>query len=60
MLPWPECPAAEASVERVLGLEVAVLRDHVRHELRGVGTCTHLNDVLRSLADLPRLVAALP
>jgi hypothetical protein len=60
VLPWPECPAAEASVERVVGLEVATLRDHVRHELRGVSTCTHLKDVLRSLADLGRLAAALP
>ena len=60
VLPWPECPAAEASASRVAGVPLAELRDHVRTELRGVSTCTHLNDVLRSLADLGPLAASLP
>ncbi len=55
VLPWQECPQAEASAARVVGADLAHLRDHVRSDLRGVSTCTHLNDVLRSLADLPHL-----
>jgi hypothetical protein len=59
VLPWTECPAAIASVQRVVGMPVAELRARVREELVGTSTCTHLNDVLRSLADLPVLAAAI-
>jgi hypothetical protein len=58
-LPWPECPHAAASAGRLVGVPVAGARDLVRAELRGVGTCTHLNDLLRSLADVAGLVASL-
>lgn len=57
-LPAPECPSAAASAQLLVGVDVRTLRDHVRDELTGTGTCTHLNDVLRSLADLPRLLGA--
>lgn len=57
VLPWQECPGAVASAQRVVGLTLGEVRDHVRRELRGVSTCTHLNDVLRSLADLDALLA---
>lgn len=60
VLPWVECPAAVASAKRVIGIPLAELRDHVRLELRGVTTCTHLNEVLRSLADLDHLAAQIP
>ncbi len=56
VLPWQECPAALASAQRVLGVPLGDLRDFVRTELRGLPTCTHLNDTLRSLADLDRLL----
>ncbi|MGI9576626.1 MAG: DUF2889 domain-containing protein [Microthrixaceae bacterium] len=59
VLPWVECPAAVASAKRVIGVPLAELRDHVRLELRGVTTCTHLNDVLRSLADIKHLAGPL-
>lgn len=59
VLPWPECPAAVASALRVVGLPLADLRETVRREFRGTSTCTHLNDVVRSLADLPVLVRQL-
>ena len=49
-LPWPECPNALASARRVVGQPVAGLRATVLADLRGTTTCTHLNDVLRSLA----------
>jgi hypothetical protein len=55
VLPWPECPAALASATRVVGLPLPDLRQTVRRDFTGTTTCTHLNDVLRSLADLPVL-----
>lgn len=58
-LPWPECPAAAASAARLEGHEVAELRGLVRSEFHGTTTCTHLNDLLRSLADVSVLVSAL-
>jgi hypothetical protein len=57
-LPAPECPSAAASAERLVGRSLVGLRDVVRDEFTGVTTCTHLNDVLRSLADVPVLWAA--
>jgi hypothetical protein len=59
VLPWTECPRALDSAGRVVGTTTDDLRERVRAELVGTGTCTHLNDVLRSLADLPCLAAAL-
>jgi hypothetical protein len=58
-LPWPECPAAAASAERLAGQSVEGLRRLVRQEFRGTSTCTHLNDLLRSLADVDVLARAL-
>ena len=54
-LPAPECPAAAASISRIVGREVSTLRDLVRHGFSGPSTCTHLNDVIRSLADVRTL-----
>jgi hypothetical protein len=36
---------------------VAGLRQRVRENFLGVGTCTHLNDTLRALADVGPLIA---
>jgi hypothetical protein len=36
-------------------MSVADLRRRVRQEFTGVSTCTHLNDLLRSLADVGAL-----
>jgi hypothetical protein len=58
VLPWPECPGALASAARIVGLPVADLRERVLAELTGTSTCTHLNDLLRSLAGVPTLVRA--
>jgi hypothetical protein len=58
-LPWPECPAAAASAGRLEGHTVGDLRSFVRTDFRGTSTCTHLNDLLRSLADVTVLVQAL-
>ncbi len=58
-LPWPECPGALGSVGRVAGEPVAGLRHLVHAGFRGTSTCTHLNDVLRSLAGVTALAGAL-
>jgi hypothetical protein len=57
VLPWVECPAAALSAGRLAGLPVAGLRKHVRETFLGTSTCTHLNDTLRSLEDIPALLA---
>jgi Protein of unknown function (DUF2889) len=57
VLPSPECPAALASAQRLVGMPTSAVRAHVRDEFRGTSTCTHLNDVLRSAGDLAILIA---
>jgi hypothetical protein len=59
VLPWVECPVAASSADRLVGVEVGDVRDHVRAHLRGTSTCTHLNDLLRSLGDVGTLAAQL-
>ena len=54
-LPWPECPNALASATRIAGEPVTGLRAKVHADFRGTSTCTHLNDVLRSLAGVSAL-----
>ncbi|MHB8467099.1 MAG: DUF2889 domain-containing protein [Acidimicrobiales bacterium] len=58
-LPWAECPSAGASAARLEGESLAGLRDFVRREMVGTSTCTHLNDLLRSLADVAVLAPLL-
>jgi hypothetical protein len=53
VLPWDECPLAAVSAQRLDGERLDSVRDLVRRELRGTGTCTHLNDPLGSLAISP-------
>jgi hypothetical protein len=59
VLPWLECPGAVASAQRIAGMELSQLRPVVRKEFVGRSTCTHLNDSLRSLADLAALYGEL-
>jgi hypothetical protein len=58
VLPWPECPQAAGSARRLAGAPVRSLREDVRVGFVGTTTCTHLNDQLRSLSDVPVLTAA--
>ena len=60
VLPYPECPGAAPNVVRMIGVPMADLRKEVLARLRSTDCCTHLNDALRSLAEVPVLVAALP
>jgi hypothetical protein len=55
VLPYVECPTAAASASRIAGLHLDELRDRVRAEWSGPSTCTHLNDLLRSLEDVRAL-----
>ena len=59
VLPWMECPGALASAQRIDGMELSEVRSRVRKEFVGRSTCTHLNDSLRSLADVTALHRAL-
>jgi hypothetical protein len=56
VLPWRECPAAIDSARRLVGHSLADLRPWVRETFIGTSTCTHLNDVLRGLADVGPLL----
>jgi len=56
VLPWIECPAAVGSAQRIVGWPLSDLRRRVRTDLTGLSTCTHLNDTLRTLADLDALI----
>lgn len=60
VLPWQECPGAVASARRIAGMRLDELHARVRNELHGTTTCTHLNDLLRSVADTAALIPALP
>jgi len=52
VLPWAECPAAAPSAAWLEGHKIDQVRQLVRERFRGTETCTHLNDLLRSLGDL--------
>jgi hypothetical protein len=56
VLPWQECPGAVASASRITGMTLGELHFRVRKELAGTTTCTHLNDLLRSVADAEALL----
>ena len=58
VLPWFECPEAAASAGRLAGRSLDSLRAGVRAEFLGATTCTHLNDMLRALADVGILARA--
>jgi hypothetical protein len=59
VLPWFECPEAAASAGRLAGRPLGSLRAGVRAEFVGASTCTHLNDMLRALADVGVLASRL-
>lgn len=55
ILPFAECPAAVAQAQCLIGGRLPALRAAVLDLLPGAKGCTHLNDVLRSLADADHL-----
>lgn len=60
ILPFRECPGASMKAARMCGQNVADFRQAVLDTLVGTLGCTHLNDVLRALADVPTLARLLP
>lgn len=60
ILPYRECPGASIKATRMIGRKVVDFRDEVLDVLQGIQGCTHLNDVLRGLADVPVLARLLP
>jgi hypothetical protein len=59
VLPYRECPTAAGNASRLVGSRLPELREKVLVELRGTLGCTHLNDALRALAEVPNLVKLL-
>jgi hypothetical protein len=57
VLPWQECPGAVESARNIIGMTLRDLHLRVRQELYGTSTCTHLNDLLRSVADTEALIS---
>jgi hypothetical protein len=55
ILPYRECPGAAANIHKLIGHLVTDFRQDVLNVLPGILGCTHLNDVLRALADVPVL-----
>jgi hypothetical protein len=60
VLPYAECPGAAPNASWMAGTELRAMRTEVLERLRATDCCTHLNDGLRSLAEVPVLAAALP
>lgn len=58
-LPFPDCPLASPHATALIGTPVRDADNAVRSRLRGVVSCTHLNDVLRFLRFVPELTAGL-
>lgn len=58
-LPFAECRAAPSNLTALVGVPLADLREEVISRLRATAGCTHLNDMLRALAEVPMLAAML-
>lgn len=59
-LPFKECPAATSNIDMMVGTPLSTLREEVLQVLRRTAGCTHLNDMMRALAEVPVLAAHLP
>ncbi len=59
ILPFSECPGAVGNTQRLVGARISDIRDEVLANLRGTHGCTHLNDALRALAEVPKLASYL-
>ncbi|WP_063822643.1 MULTISPECIES: DUF2889 domain-containing protein [Frankia] len=56
VLPFETCPSAADNVDLLLGEPMRTLRARVIRLVVGTDGCTHLNDALRALAEVPVLV----
>jgi len=59
ILPFSECPGAVNNAKNLIGSRIDAIRDEVLAQLRGPKGCTHLNDAMRALAEVPKLASYL-
>ncbi|HVV12699.1 DUF2889 domain-containing protein [Amycolatopsis sp.] len=59
VLPFVECPLATRNIAGMTGTPLAEMRTAVLDRLAKTDGCTHLNDALRALAEVPVLARAL-
>ena len=59
VLPYVECPEAAPNAARLVGTTLTTLRSQVLEQLKNADCCTHLNDALRALAEVPVLATSL-
>jgi hypothetical protein len=59
VLPFPECPLAAPHATELVGRPVATFRVSVQDTLTELHCCTHLNDAIRGLAEVPAFSAVL-
>lgn len=59
VLPFPECPWAAPHVGTLVGMQVLGFRTSVQDTLTELRACTHLNDMLRCLAEVSALATNL-
>ena len=59
VLPYVECPGAAPNASWMAGTDLRAMRTEVLERLRATDCCTHLNDGLRSLAEVPVLAGSL-
>lgn len=59
VLPFDECPSAVTKIDQMVGTPLGDMREAVLGRLKTTEGCTHLNDELRALAEVPALVAQL-
>lgn len=60
VLPYNECTGAAPNASWMEGTELRTMRTAVLERLKSTDCCTHLNDGLRSLAEVPILAGSLP
>lgn len=60
VLPFPECPLAAENVADLTGILADDMGRSVRKILSGTRSCTHLNDLLRTLSDVRSLARHVP
>ena len=59
VLPYAECPGAAPNASWMAGTDLRAMRTEVLQRLRATDCCTHLNDGLRALAEVPVLARSL-
>lgn len=59
VLPFPECPNAIENIHKMIGRPLGDMRSAVLEVFPRVLGCTHLNDCMRSIAEVPILIEKL-